>query len=557
MTQIPSPATQPNDQPLVPLSQAHDASRYGGKASTLARLTAAGIPVPAGLVVPADLPDDQLPQAAGHICVWAAPRAHHGLIARSSAANEDGTLASFAGLYASRFTAATPDPLRRALREVRASATSASARTYGQRHGIDTHNPPQMAVLIQPALRPHASGVLAAQITRDRATRWCIEATYGLAEALLSGTQAGDTHTGDHNGEQTTVLADKPLITLPAGLGELDIPPGEWITLPTPAGHEIPAKLAGSVGNLVQVHRPAAWDHRPALTPDQRDRLLRTAEAAAATLALANVDIEWVLDVAGYLWLVQARPLTAPMPNPDTTAVPASDQATWQGIPASPGIGVGPAVHLHPGADPEPDRPAGNVLLCGPLGPEAVPALLASPAAVISTTGGPLSHTAIIARELGIPCVTAVTNAMTSIPPGATTRVDGTNGTVTLNSAAHALPAPAPADLSGVAVLQSTRPATSDPIDGRGATLLLHSPDDNPETALAALAAPSGTPPTGVLQPVEAPAFPQIPGYDQIVIPNLGRLLWPTHCAAPTRIVAVDADRQILHERTTRAIPLR
>src|SRR6266545_6331806 len=160
-----------------------------------------------------------------------------------------------------------------------------------------------------------------------------------------------------------------------------------------------------------------------------------------------------------------------------------------------PVAGPGPAVHLHPGADPEPDRPAGNVLLCGPLGPEAVPALLASPAAVISTTGGPLSHTAIIARELGIPCVTAVANAMTSIPPGATTRVDGTNGTVTLNGAAHALPAPAPADLRGVAVLAIDPDGHVRPIDGRGATLLLHGPDDDPETALAALAAPSGTPP--------------------------------------------------------------
>jgi pyruvate,water dikinase len=271
-------------------------------------------------------------------------------------------------------------------------------------------------------------------------------------------------------------------------------------------------------------------------------------------LGLDNIDIEWVLDTAGNLWLVQARPLTTPLPNTPAGAPPTSDHPAWQGIPASPGIGVGPAAHLRPGANPEPDQPVGCVLLCGPLGPEAVPALLAAPAAVISTTGGPLSHTPIIARELGIPCVTAVTNATTAIPPGATTRVDGTNGTVTLTGSAPT-PPPAPADLSGIAILTTNSDSHTQPTDGRAATLLLYIPDDDPETMLAA-PRPPGTPPTGILQPTEGPAFPQTPpGYPQNVIPGLGRLLWPTHIRLPTRIAALDPNRQILHHRTTPTSP--
>jgi pyruvate,water dikinase len=44
--------------------------------------------------------------------------------------------------------------------------------------------------------------------------------------------------------------------------------------------------------------------------------------------------------------------------------------------------------------------------------------------------GGMLSHSAIIAREFGIPCVVGVRNAMQAIPRGATITVDGDGGQV-------------------------------------------------------------------------------------------------------------------------------
>ena len=46
--------------------------------------------------------------------------------------------------------------------------------------------------------------------------------------------------------------------------------------------------------------------------------------------------------------------------------------------------------------------------------------------------GGPTSHTAIIARQLGIPCVVGTAGAM-DIPPGSRLLVDGTAGTVELD----------------------------------------------------------------------------------------------------------------------------
>jgi pyruvate,water dikinase len=51
---------------------------------------------------------------------------------------------------------------------------------------------------------------------------------------------------------------------------------------------------------------------------------------------------------------------------------------------------------------------------------------------VVSDAGGLLSHTAICAREYGIPAVVATQVATTAIPEGATITVDGTSGRVTI-----------------------------------------------------------------------------------------------------------------------------
>jgi phosphotransferase system enzyme I (PtsI) len=49
--------------------------------------------------------------------------------------------------------------------------------------------------------------------------------------------------------------------------------------------------------------------------------------------------------------------------------------------------------------------------------------------ALVTERGGPTSHTAIIARQLGIPCVVGVAGAMT-LPGGASVLVDGVAGTI-------------------------------------------------------------------------------------------------------------------------------
>jgi pyruvate,water dikinase len=61
--------------------------------------------------------------------------------------------------------------------------------------------------------------------------------------------------------------------------------------------------------------------------------------------------------------------------------------------------------------------------------------LLAAAGGIVAEAGGQLSHTAIIAREFGVPAVVSVRNATRFIPEGALVTVDGTTGRVYLRPA--------------------------------------------------------------------------------------------------------------------------
>jgi pyruvate,water dikinase len=75
----------------------------------------------------------------------------------------------------------------------------------------------------------------------------------------------------------------------------------------------------------------------------------------------------------------------------------------------------------------------GEVLVCTTTAPPWTP-LFAIAAAVVTDSGGVLSHSAICAREYAIPCVVATQVATKVIPDGATIVVDGTKGTVEIIS---------------------------------------------------------------------------------------------------------------------------
>lgn len=77
------------------------------------------------------------------------------------------------------------------------------------------------------------------------------------------------------------------------------------------------------------------------------------------------------------------------------------------------------------------DFPENAVLVAEVTTPDLV-GLMKKSVAIITDKGGILSHAAIIARELGKPCVVDVGNATTKLHDGQAVEVDGKRGTIKL-----------------------------------------------------------------------------------------------------------------------------
>lgn len=108
-------------------------------------------------------------------------------------------------------------------------------------------------------------------------------------------------------------------------------------------------------------------------------------------------------------------------------ALPADPDHRLKGLPTSRGIhratarvvrGIGEASRVAPG----------DVVVV-PFSDVGWTPMLAKAGAIVAESGGMLSHSSIVAREFGIPCVVSVAGAM-RVPDGAIVRVDGYTGEV-------------------------------------------------------------------------------------------------------------------------------
>ncbi|HEY2302065.1 MAG TPA: PEP-utilizing enzyme, partial [Acidimicrobiales bacterium] len=100
------------------------------------------------------------------------------------------------------------------------------------------------------------------------------------------------------------------------------------------------------------------------------------------------------------------------------------------GLGVSPGIVEGTAHVMSDPTDPSAFEP-GDILVCHTTDPSWASIFLMAGAVVIDI-GGMLSHGAIVARELGIPCVINTGSGTQRLRTGDRIRIDGTAGSVTV-----------------------------------------------------------------------------------------------------------------------------
>jgi pyruvate,water dikinase len=130
------------------------------------------------------------------------------------------------------------------------------------------------------------------------------------------------------------------------------------------------------------------------------------------------------LDIATH-W--QGSPVSFEIARAKSRCEPTLMESTVRGIGASGGVveGVVRIVHDPTFTDIEPDE----VLVCTTTDPSWASVLFLSSALVVDI-GGLLSHAAVVAREVGVPCVIGTGDGTTVLRTGDLVRVDGNAGTV-------------------------------------------------------------------------------------------------------------------------------
>jgi pyruvate,water dikinase len=129
-------------------------------------------------------------------------------------------------------------------------------------------------------------------------------------------------------------------------------------------------------------------------------------------------------------YLTQSRPITTlatGLATPDASN-PSSDKPLVHGLGASPGRASGVVRVLESPAN-EAAMQAGEILVTRMTSPDWVP-IMRRAAAIITDAGGMTSHAAIVARELGVPCIVGAHNATRVLTTGTLVTVDGAAGTV-------------------------------------------------------------------------------------------------------------------------------
>jgi pyruvate,water dikinase len=278
--------------------------RAGGKGASLARMSALGLPVPPGFVVPAEclaaaLPDGGeelravLPDAERAQAIVAAAAVPQGVAAayealgpdapvavRSSACAEDSEAASYAGQQETYLHVRGADAVCARVRDCWSSFFSERALFYRARKGsLDDLG---MAVVVQRMVQADVAGVLfTCDPVRKRRDRMVVEAVLGLGEAAVSGHVTPDHYVLKRDGTlKRAQVAQQP-----------------FMVVANPAGGTEERPLDREQGGAQK------------LGQEQLRELARIGDDLEQRLGRPQ-DIEWALE-GGELYVLQARPVTA------------------------------------------------------------------------------------------------------------------------------------------------------------------------------------------------------------------------------------------------------
>lgn len=230
------------------------------------------------------------------------------LAVRSSAVDEDGAEAAFAGAGDTHLYV-KPEELLPHVKEIWASLWNPRALLYRETKGLSTTNLAQ-AVVVQAMADSEVSGVAFTQdpVSGD-SSRLVVNAAFGLGEGVVSGRVAPDQYVvGKALGREVlpAMVSDKKL-----------------------------AVVRGKNGLGTEEHKmPAEWRRRRAMTPAKLEKLNKVALALESHFGYA-LDIEFGF-VGDKLFILQARPVTHAATEEVAPPAPASGKTVAPAQAAAP-----------------------------------------------------------------------------------------------------------------------------------------------------------------------------------------------------------------------------
>jgi len=316
---------------------------------------------------------------------------------RSSATAEDLPDASFAGQQETFLNIKGEKNLLDAVQKCWASLYGARAIYYRAKQGFDDRSV-NIAVVVQQMINSEKAGVMFTShpVTGEPLT--IIEGSWGLGEAVVSGSVSPDKYVYD---QRTENVIDKLIAQKKTEI----VSDGEHGTKTLEIGKE--------------------RQETPVLSDDEVARLATYGKVAETHYGIPQ-DVEWSI-VGETIYILQSRPITTIRSGTTSVKTETGEgKILVKGQGASPGMATGRVVVIRDVKDTGSVK-AGDILVTKMTNPDMVPAMQ-KVAAIVTDEGGMTCHAAIVSRELGTPAVVGTRNATSILKPGQLVTVDGEKG---------------------------------------------------------------------------------------------------------------------------------
>lgn len=408
-----------------------DAPHFGGKALNLAYLKNAGIQIPSTWVLPYDIPlfflknhkiitnketiEKKKIKLVRHFfqeaffntedyCILkksieAFCQQNHTIkryAIRSSNSLEDGTKNSFSGLFNSYLNLSHAGDIAKAIVDCWASSFDDSIISY-----MDIINRNELtpcSVILQDFIPSSKSGVLFK--TNDEIH---INSNWGIATSIVDGTSSFDEWVINlKNGQITERIACKSTAELPI-FSRVNPRQNEEITYFGIPNYIFQIRNFCNDKNILSANIDKRLKKIATLNKKEIKILCATAKKISKKLKIPLCDIEWTFK-NNSLYILQIRPITA-IPSFHTDLKENSSDCI-KGIPLVKGTVIAQAFKIETEQQAK-NFPKGSILIAKKLEGFTLGCATKASGCILASRS-PLSHSAIIAREIGIPAIGSV-----------------------------------------------------------------------------------------------------------------------------------------------------